>query len=92
MVNVSEDIELEQLLNDEPQCESEHNSEDPLDPSTLCSVKVVARKFSACGASFNICDVSRLWNLAQIRESRVVPWYCDECGNLIHECWKIVNI
>lgn len=85
-MNTLEIVELEQLLNDEPGCESTHllASGARID----CSHTVVARKIPECGIPFNICQNSAGLNRVHIANGGP----CLKCGRPASECWRIIPI
>lgn len=81
-----EEKHLEELFNEDLQCQADHSAWYRL---TVCSVKVVARKFVDCnGDSFFICQTSYDNNMECFDKKHV----CDSCNRLCSECFKVIPV
>ena len=94
--DVLEELDLEALYNETPQCQAMHVSETRLIhvgseselSSTYCS-KVVVYRYTSCTDSLLVCQVFADDVLADFAEGDVA---CGECRKFVDECWTLVRL
>ncbi len=75
-------IQLEEIWGEDLKCESQH-----LDENRVCSGLVTHVVYS-CTPPWHVCSASAGWYRIWAAEG----WDCDDCGEMIAECWRIVPI